>query len=219
MKGQKIKLKTTTQCKPDQSFETAAYLMGFRAVCGVDESGRGPLAGPVVAAAVVFPTGCVVKGVNDSKKLTPSNREIFKERIIAKCLDYGIGVVDVDDIEQLNILGASLEAMRRAVCSLKHIQPDLLLIDGIHRIHMKIPQSAIRRGDAVCHSIAAASILAKCHRDDLMREYHTSYPEYGFNRHKGYCTRRHLEMIRRCGILPIHRKSFAPVRDFINLSE
>jgi ribonuclease HII len=186
-------------------------------ICGVDEAGRGPLAGPVVAAAVILHPDFETTGLDDSKRLTPAKREIQRDRIIySKCL-WGIGVVEHDIIDRINILQATFLAMRQAVAALG-LSPEIVLVDGRMTIpEMPHNQRAIIGGDASEPCIAAASILAKTHRDDLMRKFAEQYPDYGFERHKGYGTEEHLANILRLGPCPIHRKSFHPVSTyFIN---
>ncbi len=177
---------------------------------GVDEAGRGPLAGPVVAAAVILPESFAIDGLDDSKKLTHPQRVKILEQIIAYALDLAVGVVDHEAIDNINILRASLQAMEIAVNNLGR-RPDFLLIDGNQRISLLIPQETVIKGDSRCCSIAAASIVAKVRRDEIMNEYHEIYPEYNFRSHKGYPTKEHLEAIRKHGPCPIHRRSFRGV--------
>ncbi len=181
-------------------------------IAGVDEVGRGCLAGPVVAAACVLPDGFQDPGLNDSKKLTAAQREkIFALLSTAPSVIFGIGLCSVEEIDQLNILRASHEAMRRAVIALK-VAPAHLLVDGLPVPGLPIPHTALVKGDSRSLSIAAASIIAKVTRDKLLMELDLEHPEYGFAKHKGYGTRTHLEAIRQHGITPHHRRSFAPVR-------
>ncbi len=188
--------------------ERLLWSAGAQTIAGVDEAGRGPLAGPVVAAAVVFPEGVFSPGVTDSKLLTPAQREHFYAMILSHAVSVGIGSVDHADIDRINILNATFEAMRIAVEDLG-CRPDHLLIDGNRFNDMGISFTTIVNGDARSFSIASASIVAKVTRDRLMIEYDRSYPGYGFARHKGYPTKEHREAIARLGYCPIHRRTFA----------
>lgn len=179
---------------------------------GVDEAGRGPLAGPVVAAAVMLPLGVEIPYLNDSKKLTPKKRDALFDIIKQQALDYSISVVDAKIIDEINILRASLLAMKNAVESLK-VVPSICLIDGNQKADIALKQLTVVGGDAKSASIAAASILAKVTRDRLMENYAKLYPQYGFEKHKGYGTKVHIEALKKYGKCPIHRLSFAPVRD------
>ena len=182
---------------------------GYPNVCGVDEAGRGPLCGPVFAGAVILPRGCVIEGLNDSKKLTEKKREEIFGVIAEKALAFGVGSASVEEIEELNILGAALLAMRRAVGECKKtLAPDYLLVDGNIAKGFDIPCRAVVHGDALSPSIAAASIMAKVSRDRLMYEYDRLYPGYGFGQHKGYGTIAHYDAIERLGLSPVHRPSF-----------
>lgn len=187
--------------------ENALYDEGYTAVCGVDEAGRGPLAGPVCAAACILPRGLVIEGLNDSKKLTEKRREALFEPIKAQALAYGIAFASVEEIEEWNILGATMLAMNRAIARLS-VPPELALIDGNRTQGIQVPARAVVHGDATCASIAAASILAKVTRDRYMLDMAKQYPEYGFEKHKGYGTRAHYAAIREYGPCPIHRPSF-----------
>ena len=191
-------------------FEAEARTAGYRAVVGIDEAGRGPLAGPVVAAAVLLPRQYSIPDLRDSKCLSAPQREVAYAAICAQALAYGIGMVSHTQIDRHNILWATKEAMRRAVQHLGQ-EPDLLLIDGTARLLTALEQRTIVRGDALCASIAAASILAKVTRDRLMLAYARRYPEYGFERHKGYPTPEHYTRLRRYGPCAIHRRSFRGV--------
>jgi ribonuclease HII len=185
--------------------EKALYTQGFFRVAGVDEAGRGPLAGPVVAAAVILP--CEIPGVNDSKKLSEKRRAILAERIINEATAYAYGIVPPETIDKINILQATLMAMKMAI---ENLQPpaDYAIIDGNALPNIAIPSRAIIKGDALSHSIAAAAILAKTHRDEIMRALDSQYPHYGFARHKGYGTAHHMAAIRLHGISAVHRRSF-----------
>ena len=193
---------------PDYSFETEARQKGYKLVCGVDEAGRGPLAGPVCAAAVILPDNCDKPGLNDSKKLTEKKREALFDVIKEKAIAYNIAFGTVDEIEQINILNATFLAMNRAIDGLS-VKCDFALIDG-NRIptDIKVPSKTVVKGDSKSMSVAAASVLAKVTRDRLLMEYDKQYPEYGFKNHKGYGTREHYAAIAAHGINEIHRKSF-----------
>jgi ribonuclease HII len=176
-------------------------------IAGVDEAGRGPLCGPVVACAVIMPKGIVIEGVNDSKKLTEKKREMLYDIIIQKALSYSIFFVDNETIDKINILNATMLAMENAINNLS-IKPDLVLIDGNQSRGITTKNKTIIKGDSKSHSIACASILAKVSRDRFMLEWDKMYPEYGFSKHKGYGTKAHYEAILKYGILPIYRKTF-----------
>ncbi|MDP1677528.1 MAG: ribonuclease HII [Bacteroidota bacterium] len=188
-------------------YEQKYWNVGIQYIAGVDEAGRGPLAGPVVASAVIFPKGVRIEGVNDSKKLTEKKREELFHYIHEKAIAVGIGIVGHDVIDKINILQASFLAMNKALALLK-IQPQQLLVDGNFFRHEYFPVENIIKGDSLSHSIAAASIIAKVTRDALMVEIHEQYPQYGFAKHKGYGTKAHIEAIRQFGYSPIHRRSF-----------
>ncbi len=187
--------------------ENKLYNEGYNFICGVDEAGRGPLCGPVVAAAVILPKNEKIEGVNDSKKLSEKKREQLFEVIKEKAVAFGIGISDVDVIEEVNILNATKLAMKEAIGNLK-IKPDYVLIDGNQGIDIKINYETVISGDAKSESIAAASIIAKVTRDRMLIEYDKKYPEYGFAKHKGYGTKAHIEAIQKYGLTQIHRPSF-----------
>ena len=191
--------------------ERALWGAGFALVAGVDEVGMGPLAGPVVAAAVILPVDVAIDGVVDSKKVPKAKRETLADLIHGSALGVGIGLVDVDEIDAINIYQAGLLAMRRAVEALP-VVPNHLLIDARRIPECAIQQTCVDDGDATVYSIAAASIVAKVHRDRLMRDLDDRYPGYGFAAHAGYATAAHLTALRSLGPSPVHRKSFAPVR-------
>ena len=195
-------------------YEIAAGRKGFRCVVGVDEAGRGPLAGPVVAAAVALSSGAKLEGLTDSKKLSRAQREKYFPMIQESARGFGIGIVAESVIDEINILQAALLAMKLAVENMD-LSADLLLIDGVHPIDSEIEQETIIGGDGLSLSIAAASVLAKVTRDRIMVDYHRQFPPYEFDRHKGYGTRVHREKIRQFGPCPIHRKSFRGVREFV----
>ena len=196
-----------------QYYERLAYKEGASFIAGVDEVGRGPLAGPVVAAAVILPKNIEDLGFDDSKKLSASKREEIYRLIQEKAIAIGIGIVDADIIDQVNIYQASRLAMQQAVSELK-IQPDYLLIDAM-KIDVNTPQIGIIKGDAKSISIAAASIVAKQVRDQMMQEFDELYPGYDFSNNAGYGTPKHLEGLKTKGICPIHRKTFAPIKDYL----
>ena len=196
-------------------FERDAREAGALRIAGLDEAGRGPLAGPVVAAAVVFPDGLLIPGVTDSKQLSESRRERLYAEITGAATAYGIGIVDERTIDEINIREASIVAMERALAAITP-QPDFLLIDGNFTLpRVPLSQRPIIKGDCLSHSIAAASILAKVTRDRLMRELHERYPQYNFQKHKGYGTKEHIELIRLHGPCEAHRKSFQPIADML----
>lgn len=193
---------------PDYEFEKAASDSGFSCICGVDEAGRGPLAGPVCAAAVILPAGAVIEGLDDSKKLTEKKRERLYDIIKQTAVAYSVAYGTLEEIETVNILEATYLAMNRAIEGLT-VKPDFALIDG-NRVPrgIKIPCETIVKGDSKSMSVAAASVLAKVTRDRLMLEYDKKYPEYNFKKHKGYGTKEHTELIKQYGPCEIHRLSF-----------
>lgn len=188
-------------------FENKALEKGYKLVCGVDEAGRGPLAGPVCAAAVILPEGLIIDGVNDSKKLSEKKREALFDVICEKAIAYSIQFADVEEIESVNILNATMNAMKRAVENLP-VKADFAYIDGNRMPKLGIDGECIVKGDAKSMSVACASILAKVSRDRLLLEYAKEYPQYMFEKHKGYGTKVHVEAIREYGPCPIHRMSF-----------
>ena len=191
----------------DYTYEHNAYLRGFTAVCGIDEAGRGPLAGPVCAAAVLLPEGLVIDGLNDSKKLSEKKRELLFPVIQENALAFGIGFADEKEIDEINILHATFLAMRRAFDAMQR-RCDYVLVDGNRMPPMPVPGETVVKGDAKSPSIAAASILAKVSRDRVMLEYAKQYPEYQFEKHKGYGTKAHVEALHAFGPSPIHRRTF-----------
>lgn len=191
----------------DYSIENEYREKGFNIICGVDEAGRGPLAGPVYAAAVILSSDCVIEGLNDSKKLTEKKREALFDEIKEKALAYGIASADEKEIDEINILNATFLAMKRAIDSLS-VKPDLALIDGNQKPHTDIEEVTVIKGDAKSMSIAAASVLAKVSRDRFMLEMAEKYPQYEFARHKGYGTKLHYEKIAQYGVCDIHRRTF-----------
>lgn len=180
--------------------------------CGVDEVGRGSLAGPVVAAAVILPRYCQIAGVKDSKELTPKKRAKLFDQIKFHAISFGIGIVNHQVIDKINISKASFIAMKKAIAQLNP-KPDFVIVDGFAIPDLPIANRGIIKGDKKSLSIASASILAKVTRDEIMKKFHVYYPDYGFDRHKGYATRKHIQALKRFGPIPIHRRSYAPVRD------
>ncbi len=190
----------------DESFREG----GYHRIAGLDEAGRGPLAGPVVASAVVLPAGKRIKGLRDSKKVPEKERESLFMDVLCCCIDVGVGIVDAETIDRINIVNATKIAMQRAVEDLS-AGADLLLIDALHLASLHVEQISLVKGESKSASIAAASIIAKVVRDGIMRQYDGMYPAYGFGRHKGYSTREHVEKILQHGPCPIHRRSFEKV--------
>ena len=188
-------------------YETALHTEGYTLICGIDEAGRGPLAGPVCAAAGALPAGLVIDGLNDSKKLSEKRREALYDEITAKALAWAVCLVDEKTIDEVNILQATYRAMRGAVEQLG-LKPDLCLVDGNRDPGLGLPTRTVVKGDANCASVAAASILAKVTRDRLMAEYDKQYPGYSFAVHKGYGTKAHYAAVAALGLCPIHRRSF-----------
>lgn len=191
----------------DYAFDISHKNEKIKVICGVDEAGRGPLAGPVVAAACILPDGLIIEGLDDSKKLTEKKREKLFDVIVEKALDFSVGLATVEEIEEINILNAAMLAMKRAIEGL-NIKPDLALIDGNMSRGFNLETKTVVHGDAISQSIAAASILAKVTRDRMCYEYDKLYPEYGFAKHKGYGTKLHTDAIKKYGITPVHRPSF-----------
>lgn len=180
----------------------------FKYICGIDEAGRGPLAGPVVVASVIMPRDSMIEGVNDSKKVSEKKREKLYDLILEEAISYGIGIIDQNEIDEINILNATKKGLTKSINELK-IKPDLILVDALTHIDTNgIPYESIIKGDAKSYSIAAASIIAKVTRDRIMRECDKIYPQYGFEKHKGYGTAAHISAIKEYGLCPLHRKSF-----------
>ncbi|MBO4264938.1 MAG: ribonuclease HII [Clostridia bacterium] len=189
------------------TYEEELSQKGYVRICGTDEAGRGPLVGPVVAGAVILPVGCMIEGLNDSKKLSEKKREKLFDEIIEKAVAFGIGMATNEEIDEINILNASMLAMRRAVANIDP-SPDFILIDGNVSRGFDIPNMTLVKGDAKSPSIAAASILAKVTRDRMLIELDKLHPEYGFAAHKGYPTKAHMEAVKKYGVLPEYRRSF-----------
>lgn len=211
-KKQNIKEQKAKQFRQMLLFEEKYRQKGMVHIAGIDEAGRGPLAGPVVAAAVILPADFLLLGLNDSKQLTKRVREEFFLKIKEHAIAYHISIVDSDEIDRINILQATKKAMRESIINLK-IKPDVALIDAVKLEDLHIPYEAIEKGDAKSITIAAASILAKVTRDHIMEELHVKYPEFHFNEHMGYGTKKHLEAISQYGICSEHRKTFAPIKN------
>jgi ribonuclease HII len=181
---------------------------GFEAICGIDEAGRGPLAGPVVVASVIMPKDSMIEGVNDSKKISEKKREKLYELITQEAISYGVGIIDQNEIDEINILNATKKGLTESIKNLTN-KPDLILVDALTHIDtMGIPYDSIVKGDAKVYSIAAASIIAKVTRDRIMKEWDEVYPMYGFASHKGYGTAKHISAIKEYGLCPLHRKTF-----------
>ena len=196
-----------------KEIEKDLYLKGFNKICGIDEAGRGPLAGPVVVSAVVMPNDSMIEGVNDSKKVSEKKREKLYDEITSSAVAWGVAIIDQKEIDDINILNATKKGLTTALMELSD-KPDIILVDALTGINtLGIPYQSIIKGDAKSYSIAAASIIAKVTRDRIMRQWDEIYPEYGFEKHKGYGTKAHIEVIKSNGICPIHRKTF--VKNFI----
>ena len=206
-----------------QKIERELYQKGVKSICGIDEAGRGPLAGPVVVASVIMPEGSMIEGVNDSKKISEKKREKLYEQIIEEAVAYGVGIIDQNEIDRINILSATKEGLTLCIKELEKDlkeknsgieKPEIILVDALTKIDTDhIPYQSIIKGDAKSYSIAAASIIAKVTRDRIMRQWDEVYPEYGFAKHKGYGTAMHISAIKQYGICPLHRKTF--VKNFI----
>ena len=191
-----------------KQIEKDLHTKGFKNICGIDEAGRGPLAGPVVIAGVIMPEDSMIEGVNDSKKVSEKKRELLYDKIIEEAISYSVAIIGQDVIDDINILNATKKGLTNVVEGLD-VKPDLIIVDALEHIDTKgIPYESIIKGDAKCYSISAASILAKVTRDRIMREWDLVYPQYGFSSHKGYGTAKHISAIREYGLCPIHRRSF-----------
>lgn len=208
-----MKEKEVLRLQQLKQIENELQNKGINNICGIDEAGRGPLAGPVVVASVIMPKDSMIEGVNDSKKVSEKKREIIYEQIIEEAISYGVGIIGQEEIDELNILNATKKALTMSLQELT-VKPDLILVDALEKIDtLQIPYQSIIKGDAKAYSIAAASIVAKVTRDRIMRQWDEVYPQYGFIGHKGYGTKAHIEAIKEYGICPIHRRSF--VKNFI----
>ena len=219
-----MKEKELERLKEIKKIEEELYTQGITSIAGIDEAGRGPLAGPVVVACVVMPKDSMIEGVNDSKKVAEKKREKLYEQIIEEALGYGVGIISQEEIDRINILNATKEGLTTAIKEMekdlkekqrKFDKPEIILVDALTKIDTDhIPYRSIIKGDAKSYSIAAASIIAKVTRDRIMREWAEVYPMYGFEKHKGYGTAAHVNAIKQYGLCPLHRRSF--VKNIIN---
>ena len=191
-----------------KEMEKELYQKGFQKICGIDEAGRGPLAGPVVIAGVIMPQDSMIEGVNDSKKVSEKKREKLYDLILEEAISYSVAIIGQDVIDEINILNATKQGVTKVVEELA-VKPNLIVVDALTHINTKgIPYDSIIKGDAKCYNIAAASIIAKVTRDRIMRQWDEIYPQYGFLAHKGYGTAKHIAAIKEYGLCPIHRRSF-----------
>ena len=191
-----------------KQIEEQLHRENFKNICGIDEAGRGPLAGPVVVAGVIMPEDSMIEGVNDSKKVSEKKRELLYDKILEEAISYSVAIIGQDVIDEINILNATKQGVTSVVKELD-VRPDLIIIDALEHIDTNgVPYKSIIKGDAKCYSIAAASIIAKVTRDRIMREWDEVYPQYGFITHKGYGTAKHISAIKEYGLTPIHRRSF-----------
>lgn len=191
-----------------KEIEKELYQKGFQNICGIDEAGRGPLAGPVVVAGIIMPQDSMIEGVNDSKKVSEKKRERLYDLILEEAISYSVAIIGQDVIDEINILNATKHGVTKVVEELE-VKPDLIVVDALTHIDTKgIPYDSIIKGDAKCYNIAAASIIAKVTRDRIMRQWDEIYPQYGFCSHKGYGTAKHIAAIKEYGLCPIHRRSF-----------
>lgn len=191
-----------------KQIEKELHQRKFNNICGIDEAGRGPLAGPVVVAGVIMPENSMIEGVNDSKKVSEKKRELLYDKILEEAISYSVAIIGQDIIDEINILNATKQGVTTVVKGLD-IRPDLIIIDALEHIDTNgVPYESIIKGDAKCYSIAAASIIAKVTRDRIMREWDEVYPQYGFMQHKGYGTAKHIAAVKEYGLCPIHRRSF-----------
>ena len=208
-----MKEKEEERLKQLKEYENQLRSKGFEFICGIDEAGRGPLAGPVVVASVIMPADSIIEGVNDSKKVSEKKREKLYDLILEEAISYGVGIIGQDEIDDINILNATKKGLTMSLKELDK-KPDLIIVDALTHIDtLGIPYESIIKGDAKCYSIAAASIIAKVTRDRIMREWDKVYPQYGFATHKGYGTAAHIQAIKEYGPCPLHRKTF--IKNFI----
>ena len=213
-----MKEKEFERLKVIKEIEENLYNEGITSIAGIDEAGRGPLAGPVVVASVIMPRESMIEGVNDSKKVSEKKREKLYEEIINECIAYGVGIINQEEIDKINILNATKEGLTKAIKEMENNlkeknqkieKPEIILVDALTKIDTDhIPYRSIIKGDSKSYSIAAASIIAKVTRDRIMRQWDEVYPMYGFAKHKGYGTAAHMEAIREYGLCPLHRRSF-----------
>ena len=191
-----------------KEIEKSVYNEGYEFICGIDEAGRGPLAGPVVVASVIMPKDSMIEGVNDSKKVSEKKREKLYDLITTEAISYGVGIISQDEIDEINILNATKKGLTNSLKELS-TKPDIILVDALREIDtLNIPYRSVIKGDAKIYSIACASIIAKVTRDRIIREWDKVYPQYGFASHKGYGTAKHIAAIKKYGLCPLHRKSF-----------
>lgn len=203
-----MKEKEETRLLLLKEYENELRKKEIKFICGIDEAGRGPLAGPVVVASVIMPADSMIEGVNDSKKISEKKREKIYDQILEEAISYGVAIIGQDEIDEINILNATKKGLTISLQELTQ-KPDFILVDALNNIDtLRIPYEPIIKGDAKCYSIAAASIVAKVTRDRIMREWDKVYPEYGFEKHKGYGTAAHIAAIKEYGLCPIHRRSF-----------
>ena len=203
-----MKEKEEERLKQLKQIEEEIYNTGVETICGIDEAGRGPLAGPVVVATVIMPRDSFIEGVNDSKKVSEKKRELLYDLITKEAIAWGVGIIDQKEIDRINILNATKEGLTTAIKNLE-VKPDRIIVDALKGIDtLGIPYTSIIKGDVKCYSIAAASIIAKVTRDRIMRQWDEIYPQYGFEKHKGYGTAMHMQAIREYGLCPLHRRSF-----------
>ena len=196
-----------------KEFETNLYKTGIKYIAGIDEAGRGPLAGPVVVGIAIMKPESFIEGINDSKKISEKKREMLYDKITEEAVDWAVGIIDQNEIDKINILNATKKALHMAIDNLK-VKPDRILVDALEHIDTcGIPYTSIIKGDAKIYSISAASIIAKVTRDRIMQEYDEIYPQYGFTNHKGYGTAKHIQAIKQYGPCPLHRKAF--IKNFI----
>lgn len=196
-----------------KQYENDLRNKGYKYICGIDEAGRGPLAGPVVVASVIMPANSIIEGVNDSKKVSEKKREKLYDLILEEAISYGVGIIGQDEIDEINILNATKKGLTMSLQELTQ-KPELIIVDALTHIDtLGIPYESIIKGDAKCYSISAASIIAKVTRDRIMREWDKVYPQYGFAQHKGYGTSAHINAIKEFGPCPLHRRSF--IKNFV----